>query len=75
MIGHDVAIVRERHLTDGALPVLFDNLAVEQLPHLCFGAEFAISPGVVRVFEIESPLLLSTKLGPTLPVNSGPTLE
>jgi len=54
-IGHDVAIVRERHLTDGALPVLFDNLAVEQLPHLSFRAEFAISPGVVRVFDTLHP--------------------
>jgi hypothetical protein len=51
VVGHDVAIVSERHLTDGAVPVLFDNLAVEQLPHLCFGAEFAVSPGVVRVFD------------------------
>ena len=51
VIGHDVAIVRERPLTDGALPVLFDNFSIKQLPHLCFGAEFAISPGVVRVFD------------------------
>ena len=51
VIGHDVAIVREGHLTDGALPVLFDNFAVEQLPHLCLGAEFSVSPGVVRVFD------------------------
>ncbi len=38
VIGHDVAVVGERRLTDGALPVLFDNLAVEQLPHLCLGS-------------------------------------
>jgi hypothetical protein len=51
VVGHGIAIVGERHLTDGALPVLFDDLPVEQLPHFCFGAEFAISPGVVWVFD------------------------
>jgi len=56
VIGHDIAIVRERHLTDGALPVLLDNLAVEQLPHLCFGAEFAISPGVGAGLRYVAPL-------------------
>jgi hypothetical protein len=25
VIGHDVAVAGESHLTDGALPVLFDN--------------------------------------------------
>jgi hypothetical protein len=55
VIGHDVAIVRESHLTDGALPVLFGDLAVEQLPHLCFGAEFAVPPGVVRVVDTLHP--------------------
>jgi hypothetical protein len=41
--------------TDGALPVLFGDLAVKQLPHLCLGAEFTISPGVVRVFDTLHP--------------------
>jgi hypothetical protein len=51
VIGHDVAVIRERHLTNRTLPVLFHNFAVEQLPHLCFRAQFAISPGVMRVFD------------------------
>jgi hypothetical protein len=51
VIGHDVAVAGERHLTDGALPALFDDFAVEQLPHLCFRTEFAISPGVMQVFD------------------------
>jgi hypothetical protein len=51
VVGHDVAAIREGYLTDGALPVLFDNFAVEQFPHLGFRAEFAISPGVMRVFD------------------------
>jgi hypothetical protein len=51
VIGHDVVVIRERHMTDRALLILFDNFAVEQLPHLCFRAEFAITPGVMRVFD------------------------
>jgi hypothetical protein len=51
VIGYNIAVTRERHLTDRALPALFDNFAVEQLPHLCFRAEFAVSPGVMRVFN------------------------
>jgi hypothetical protein len=51
VIGYDVAAIRERHLTNRTLPALFDNFAVEQLPHLCFRAEFAISSGVMRVFD------------------------
>jgi hypothetical protein len=50
-IGHDVAVIGEGHLTDVTLSVLFDNFAVEQLPHLCFRAEFAIASGVMRVFD------------------------
>jgi hypothetical protein len=51
VIGYDVAVVGERHLTNCALPVLFDNFAVEQLPHLRFRAEFAIPSRVMRVFD------------------------
>src|SRR5277367_637960 len=62
VVGHYVAIVRERHLTDGTLPVLFDNFSIKQLPHLCFGAEFAISPGVVRAFDTLHPQASSSFL-------------
>jgi hypothetical protein len=55
VVGHDVAVIRERHLTNRTLPVLFDNFAVEQLPHLCFRTEFAISPGVMRVLDPLDP--------------------
>jgi hypothetical protein len=33
------------------LPVLFDDFAVEQLPHLGFRPEFAITSGVMLVFD------------------------
>jgi hypothetical protein len=45
VVGHDVVIVGERHLADGTLPVLFNIFSIKELPHLCFGAEFAVSPG------------------------------
>jgi hypothetical protein len=51
VIGYDVAVIREGHLTDGTLPFLFYDFAVEQLPHLGFRAEFAIPSGVMRVFD------------------------
>jgi hypothetical protein len=51
VVGHDVAVIRERRVTDRTLSVLLDNFAVEQLPHLCFRAEFAVSSGVMRVFD------------------------
>jgi hypothetical protein len=51
VIGHDVVVVGERHLTNRTLLILFDNSAVEQLPHLGFRAEFAITPGMTRVFD------------------------
>ena len=51
MVGYDVAVIRERRLTNRTLPVLFDDLAVEQFPHLRFRAEFAVPPGVMRVFD------------------------
>jgi hypothetical protein len=38
VIGYDVAVIGECHLTDGTLPVLFDDFAAEQLPHLGFSS-------------------------------------
>jgi hypothetical protein len=51
VVGHDVTVVREGHLTDRTLPVLFDNFALEELPHLGFRTEFAIPSGMMRVFD------------------------
>jgi hypothetical protein len=43
--------VGERHLANGALPVLLNYFSIEQFPHFRFGAKLAVSPGVVRVFD------------------------
>ena len=48
VVRHDVVVVGELHMAEHALPVLFDNLAVEQPTHLCVGAEFPVSPRIVE---------------------------
>jgi hypothetical protein len=51
MIGHDVAIVGERYLANGALSILLNDFSIEQLPHFRFGAKLAVSSRMVRVFD------------------------
>ena len=51
MVGYDVAIVGEWFVTKGALATLGGNLPVEEFPHFPVGAEFPVSPGVMRVFD------------------------
>jgi hypothetical protein len=55
VVGNDIPIVGERHLENSALPVLLNYFSIEQFPHFCFGAEFTVSPGVVRVFNALHP--------------------
>jgi hypothetical protein len=51
VVGHDVVIVGERHLANSALPVLLNDISIEQLPHFRFGAKLAVSSRMVRVFD------------------------
>jgi len=51
VVGHDVVVVGEGFLADGALSALFEDLAIEQLPHLRVGTEFAVSSRMMRVFK------------------------
>jgi hypothetical protein len=51
VVGYDVAVIRERHLTNRTLSILFDDFAVEHLPHLGLRPEFAVPSGVMRVFD------------------------
>jgi hypothetical protein len=51
VIGHDVVVVGEGFLADGASSVLLEDLAMEQLPHLRVGTELPVSSGVMRVFD------------------------
>lgn len=62
MVGHDVVVVREFFMADCAHSFLFDNLPVQEFPHLCWGSQFAIPPWVMRVFytldtELHLPFL------------------
>jgi len=51
VVGDDVAIIGEPPLAEGAYALLGDDLPVEELPHLAVGAEFPVSPGMVRVLD------------------------
>jgi hypothetical protein len=35
VVRHDIVVVREFLVTDGALSALLDNLPVQQFPHFC----------------------------------------
>ena len=50
VVRYHVATVGKFLLTEGALPFLLDDLSVQQLPHLCWRTELAISPGMVWIF-------------------------
>jgi hypothetical protein len=51
VVGHDVVTVSERHLANGALPVLLNYFLIEQFPHFRFGTKLAVSAGMVLVFD------------------------
>jgi hypothetical protein len=51
MVGHDLAAIGERCVANRTPPFLLDDLSIEQLAHLGWRAQFAISPGVVRIFD------------------------
>jgi hypothetical protein len=57
VVRHNLVVIRERCVADRALPVLFDDLSVQQLPHLGRRPKFAIPPRMVRIFNA-----LNTKL-------------
>jgi hypothetical protein len=51
VIRHDVVVVRELVMADGASAVLLDDLSLQQLPHFCRRPQFPISPGVMRIID------------------------
>jgi len=62
MVGDDLAVIGERLVADCAFPVLLHDFSVQQLPHLCWRTEFAISPGVVRILDALNAKLKSSFL-------------
>jgi hypothetical protein len=51
VIWHDVVVVRERLMADGAFPVLLDNLPIQQFPHLGRRSELPIASWVMRILD------------------------
>jgi hypothetical protein len=51
MVGHDIAVVGELSIAKSAFATLGGNLPVEEFPHFTVGAEFPVSPRVVRIFN------------------------
>ena len=49
--GHNVAVIGEPFLAEGAFALLGDDLSVEEFPHLAVRTEFPISPGDVVGFQ------------------------
>jgi hypothetical protein len=51
VIGHHVAVVSEPPLAESANALLGDNFPVKELPHFAIGAEFPVSPGMLRILD------------------------
>jgi hypothetical protein len=49
VIRHNIAVVGEPFIAEGADAILSNDLPVEELPHLAIGAEFPVSAGMARV--------------------------
>jgi hypothetical protein len=60
VVGDDVAVVGERFLAESAYTILQSNLPVEELPHFAVGAEFPVSPGMMRVLNTPNAHLALT---------------
>jgi hypothetical protein len=51
VVWHDVVVIRKLFATDGAFPILLDNLPVQQFPHFGWRPEFPISSRVMRIIN------------------------
>jgi len=71
MVWHDIVVVGELFVADGAFPVLLDNLAIQQFPHFSGGPEFPISPRVMRILNASNPRLQSARKWRLFPATAG----
>ena len=67
VVRYDVATVGKFPVTDGALPFLLDDFSIQQFAHLGWRPEFAIPPGVVRIFDAPNTKLKSAFFPSLLP--------
>jgi hypothetical protein len=51
VVRHDVTAVRKGFAADSTFRILVGDLVGEQLLHFCVGPDFAIAPGMMRVFD------------------------
>jgi hypothetical protein len=51
MIWHDVGIISELFVADRAYAGLLSNFPIEKLAHFCGGAQFPVTPRMVRVLD------------------------
>jgi hypothetical protein len=51
VVGNDVGVLGELLLAESAFAPLGGDLLVKQLPHLAAGAEFPVSPGMLRILD------------------------
>src|SRR5437763_11818917 len=51
MVRDNFLVTREGLATNATFHILLDNLAVQQLLHLCRGPAFSVSSRMVRIFD------------------------
>jgi len=51
VVGNHIRIIGEFFLAKGADALLGEDLPVEELPHFAVGAEFPVSPGMLKVLD------------------------
>jgi hypothetical protein len=71
MIWHDVLVVRELFMADGAFPVLLDNLPIQQFSHLGRRPEFPIASWVMRILKPLHSESYCPRLGNEFPTAAG----
>jgi hypothetical protein len=57
MARHNMVVIREPMVADGADAVLFGNFPLQEFPHFSGGSEFAIPPRMVRIINAPNPRL------------------
>ena len=67
MVGHNLVVMRELLVANRAPPILLNDFSVKQFPHLSGLPEFAISPGMVRIFDALNTKLKSASFPRLLP--------
>jgi len=71
VVWNHIVIVCELFMTNGAFPVLLDNLPVQQFPHFSRRPEFPISSRMMWIINASNPRLQSAHIGRSFPTAAG----